>query len=114
MTNIEHSRVFPQTHEDTAAVEASRLEGEVLQDYMGDCENYRSFMEESTWAQGLLDQMVEKGRAEVFHHSWRSVVDQFGDGSWLTKVGCLVKTKEDGAVKARLILWMEGDLESTA
>ena len=102
MTHIEHSNVFPQTHEDTAAVEASRLEGEVLQDYMEDIVNYKSFLDESSKAQELLDHMVEKDRAEVFT-TWQEVVERFGQGARLTKAGCLVKTKEDGAVKARLI-----------
>lgn len=102
MTDIEHSHVFPRTHEDRAAVQASRLEGEVIQDYLGDMMNYKSFMDESSKAQELMDQMVEKDRAEVFS-SWQEVVDRFGPGARLTKAGCLVKTKEDGAVKARLI-----------
>ena len=40
VTEIEHSGVVPRTFEDTASVEASRLEGVVLQDELGDHCNY--------------------------------------------------------------------------
>lgn len=59
---IEYTGVFPRTHEDTASVEASRLEGSVLEDHWGDMENYVSFQQEAERAQDLLDQMVEELR----------------------------------------------------
>ena len=87
---------------DTAAVEASRVEGIVLEDRIGDLTNYRSFVQEVDKAQPLLDEMLDKGRAQLCR-SWEEVVAEVGDKARLTKVGCLVKEKEDGTVKSRLI-----------
>ena len=99
---IAYTGVFPRTHEDTASVEASRLGGSVLEDHWGDMENYVSFQQEAERAQDLLDQMVEKGRAEI-RFSWREVARDFGPSARLTKAGCITKQREDGSVKARLI-----------
>ena len=100
--DIDYTKVFPKTDGDTAAVTASRIEGVVLEDHMGDLENYKSFKDSSDKAQLLLDEMVDKGRATVLH-TWEEVCNTFGPEAQLTKVGCLVKLKEDGAVKSRLI-----------
>lgn len=48
--------------EDTNAVEASRLEGILLQDEMGEHRNYMSFVQAGANAQDLLEKMVEEGR----------------------------------------------------
>ena len=74
----------------------------VLEDRTGDLENYRSFKESSDKAQPLLHEMVEKGRAVVMH-AWEEVCNTFGSDAQLTKIGCLVKQKEDGSCKSRLI-----------
>ena len=101
-SDIQYVGVFPSTMGDTAAVEASRVEGIVLEDRIGDLTNYRSFVQEVDKAQPLLDEMLDKGRAQLCR-SWEEVVAEVGDKARLTKVGCLVKEKEDGTVKSRLI-----------
>ena len=101
-SDIQYVGVFPSTMGDTAAVEASRVEGIVLEDRIGDLTIYRSFVQEVDKAQPLLDEMLDKGRAQLCR-SWEEVVAEVGDKARLTKVGCLVKEKEDGTVKSRLI-----------
>ena len=101
-TDIEHTGVFPRTYEDTSSVEASRLEGVVLQDELGEHSNYKSFNEAGEKAQALLDQMVVDGRAEVVH-TWQEVVDRMGQEARLTKMGCIIKVKEDNTEKVRLV-----------
>ena len=101
-SEIKQVGVFPSTMEDTAAVEASRVEGIVLEDHLGELTNYRSFVQEVDKAQPLLDEMLDKGRAQLCH-SWEEVQTEVGRAARLTKVGCIVKTKEDGTVKSRLI-----------
>lgn len=101
-SEIEHTGVFPQTFEDTASVEASRLEGTVLHDELGEHSNYKSFTDAGEKAQVLLDQMVDDGRAEVAY-SWQEVTEQLGEDARLTKMGCIVKTKEDLTEKVRLV-----------
>ena len=102
VTEIEHSGVVPRTFEDTASVEASRLEGVVLHDELGDHCNYSSFSEAGPKAQVLLEQMVDEGRAEVVH-TWEEVVSRLGPRARLTKMGCMVKIKEDMTEKVRLV-----------
>ena len=82
-THIAYTGVFPKTAEDTASVEASRLEGVVLRDELGQQSNYKSFNDAGQKAQDLLDQMVKDGRAEMAN-SWHEVVDKLGPQARLT------------------------------
>lgn len=100
--DIDYTGVFPKTEEDTGAVEASRLHGELMHDEKEDAMNYASFTKAGDKAQGLLDQMVSQGRARMVH-SWHDVVQQVGPRAQLTKMGCIIKVKEDMSEKVRLI-----------
>ena len=52
--------VFPQTDKDTAAVEASRVEGVIMSDEDMSHSNYVSFNEAGDKGQCILDEMVEQ------------------------------------------------------
>ena len=73
-----------------------------MQDEAEDCVNYGSSVEAGEKAQRLLDEMVEKKRATLAH-SWKEVVDLTGSHAQITKMGCIVKQKDDGTEKVRLI-----------
>ena len=98
---ITNTGIFPATDADSAAVEASRLEGQLLVDTDGSAVNYRSFEEAGGNAQDLLDQMVAAGRSEVFD-AWDQVVEAVGAGR-LTKDGlhCEGKRNWRAQVQAR-------------
>ena len=100
---ITYTGIFPKTEEDTAAVESSRMEGLLMQDFEDECVNYQSFQEAGHKAQELLDKLLHQDRAELFT-SWNDVVNKFGNGARLTKMACIVKTKEDGSEKVRLVV----------
>lgn len=100
---IAWSGAFPQTSEDTAAVEASKLEGRFMEDTAGNHQNYVSFNEAGMKAQKHLDIMVQNGRAECFR-SWEAVVTKYGPECRLTKLACLIKIKDDGTEKVRLVV----------
>lgn len=97
------SGVFPVTSEDTAAVEASRLEGQMMDDLEGKHQNYVSFREAAEKGQEILDDMVMQGRA-VCYYSSQEVLDKVGPNARLTKLGCIIKQKEDGSEKVRIIV----------
>ena len=99
---ITNTGIFPATDADSGAVEASRLEGQLLVDTDGSAVNYRSFEEAGGNAQDLLDQMVAAGRSEVFD-TWDQVVEAVG-AARLTKMACIVKAKETGELKYRLVV----------
>ncbi len=99
---IINTGIFPATDSDSVAVEASRLEGQLLVDVDGLAVNYKSFEEAGSNAQELLDQMVEAGRSEVFN-TWEQVVEAVG-AARLTKMACITKTKETGELKYRLVV----------
>ena len=101
--DIDHTGVFPYVAEDTAAVEASRTGGVFMQDLDGSHVNYKSFSEAGEKAQAQLDKLLDQGRAKLYH-SWEEVMKDLGHKAQLTKVACLVKTKEDGSEKVRLII----------
>ena len=101
--DIDYTGIFPYVAEDTAAVEASRAEGVFMQDMDGSHVNYKSFAEAGEKAQSQLDKLLDQGRAKLYH-SWEEVVADLGNYAQLTKVACLVKTKEDGSEKVRLII----------
>ncbi|CAJ1365705.1 unnamed protein product [Effrenium voratum] len=100
---ITASGAFPLTEEDTAAVEASRLEGRMMDDMDGAHGNYVSFTEAGEKAQNILDDMVALQRAEEFC-SWSEVVKSFGEEARLTKMACIVKQKPSGGEKVRLVV----------
>ena len=101
--DITPSGAFPLVDGDTAAVEASRAEGVMMQDDVGDHANYVSFNEAAEKGQAILDEMVELGRA-VCYYSWNNVVQQLGSAVRLTKLGCIVKLRSDGTEKVRIIV----------
>ena len=102
-SEIDYTGIFPYVAEDTAAVEASRAEGVFMQDLDGGHANYKSFSEAGEKAQSQLDKLLEQQRAKLYH-SWADVVADLGADAQLTKVACLIKTKEDGTEKVRLII----------
>ena len=99
---ITNTGIFPATDADSAAVEASRLEGQLLVDTDGSAVNYRSFREAGANAQELLDQMVAAGRSEVFD-TWEQAVEAVG-AARLTKMACIVKAKETSELKYGLVV----------
>ena len=100
---IENTGIFPETEADSAAVEASRLEGWLQGDADGLSTNYSSFAEAGQPAEELLDQMVTAGRTEVYE-TWEEVQKTFGPEAKLTKLACIVKQKENGELKHRLVV----------
>ena len=100
---ITHTGIFPATTTDSAAVEASRLEGMLQGDFEGKLNNYVSFEEAGQSAEDLLEEMRKAGRTEVFE-SWSQVVEKFGDDAVMTKLACITKLKESGELKHRLVV----------
>ena len=100
---IAHTGVFPSTETDSASVEASRLEGYLTDDAHGSAVNYKSFEEAGQHAQKLLDKLHDEGRSDVFN-TWREVCEAVGDNAKLTRLACVVKQKESGEVKYRLVI----------
>ena len=101
---IENTGIFPETLEDSAAVEASRVEGLLKGDYDGSLKNYVSFEEAGQPAEELLKEMERAGRTEVFA-SWDQVVQKVGPAeAVLTKLACITKLKESGELKHRLVV----------
>ena len=100
---IENTGIFPATEMDSDAIEASRLEGVFVEDFGGEVTNYSSFAEAGAPAEELLQHMVDTGRSEVVH-SWDEVVEKVGLGAKLTKMACIVKMKENGEMKYRLVV----------
>ncbi|CAE7281168.1 Kcnh1, partial [Symbiodinium necroappetens] len=74
---IENTGIFPKTAEDSAAIEASRLQGVLQGDADGTIVNYTSFEEAGEKAQELLDKLNQAGRSEVFD-SWEAVCQAVG------------------------------------
>ena len=100
---IENTGIFPSAEEDSAAVEASRMEGWLQGDADGSATNYSSYAEAGEPAEELLTQMVEADRTEVFQ-SWQEVQQRVGSEAKLTRLACITKTKENGEVKYRLVV----------
>lgn len=80
---IVNTGVFPATMSDSAAVEASRIEGMLQGDAEGKLNNYISFEEAGRPAEELLDEMERAGRADVFE-TWQHVVQCVGEHAVLT------------------------------
>ena len=95
--------MFPRTESDSAAVEASRLEGHLIGDEDGSVVNYKSFLEAGDKAQELLDKLHEEGRSDVVS-TWSEVLELVGPDATLTRMACIVKEKESGEIKYRLIV----------
>ena len=100
---IENTGVFPATQTVSAAIEESRIHGMLATDVDGTATNYSSFQESVAQAQELMDQLVQTGRADKFE-TWQEVVETFGEQAKLTRLACLVKTKETGETKYRLVV----------
>ena len=100
---VENTGIFPATQTVSAAIEESRIHGLLATDVDGTATNYSSFQESMVHAQDLMDQLVQTGRADKFE-TWQEVVDTFGEQAKLTRLACLVKTKETGEIKYRLVV----------
>lgn len=87
---IVNTGVFPATQEDSAAVEASRLEGWLQDDADGHLCNYASFEEAGEPAEELLKTMEENGRSQVVD-TWSEVCQLVGPDAKLTKLAWIVK-----------------------
>lgn len=81
--DIHNSGIFPATDEVSAAIEASRVQGRLIEDSDGSD--------------------VREGRSEVFE-TWEAVKSRFGQEAKLTKLACIVKVKESGETKYRLVV----------
>ena len=100
---ITHTGVFPRTDDVSAAIKAPQVNGILLEDWDGSATNYRSFEEVSERSQAELDRMVAEGRA-VTADTWDEVVQLLGPAAKLTRLACIVKQKDDGSEKVRLIV----------
>ena len=65
--------------------------------------NYTSFEEAGEKAQELLDKLNQAGRSEVFD-SWEAVCQAVGSDAKVTRLACIVKIKENGETKYRLVV----------
>ena len=103
---LEVNTVFPETAEDTKAVEQSR--GFPILTTVEDVEaasNYKSFEEAGKAAEDELERIAQLGYA-IQAGSWSEVVTRVGEGAALTKLGCIQKPRPDGTTKTRLIVDM--------
>ena len=99
--------VFPGVDHDTAAIEASRVFGEMLArnpEPHNEHKNYKSFAEEAAAADEDLERIVREGFAEKFE-SAAAVVQRFG-AFVPAKVAVQAKLRKDGSKKIRLIVDM--------
>eukprot|EP00971_Amphidinium_carterae_P334202 6469348-Amphidinium_carterae.1 len=64
--------------------------------------NYKSVEEEPMLAGEEIDRLIEKGFA-IWMPTWKSVLDKFGS-VLVSKLACIVKTREDGSLKVRNVL----------
>ena len=103
---LEINTVFPETMEDTKAVEQSR--GFPVLTSVEDVEaasNYKSFEEAGKAAEDELERIAQLGYA-IQARNWSEVVTRVGKGAALTKLGCIQKPRPDGTTKTRLIVDM--------
>lgn len=99
--------VFPRVEQDSAAVEASRLFGELLEKENRPLEahvNYRSFYDEAEAADADFDRVVALGYAEKFDTE-AEVRAKFGNVT-PAKVAVVAKLRKDGTKKIRIIVDM--------
>ena len=99
--------VFPGVDHDTAAIETSRVFGEMLAlnpEPHEEHKNYKSFAEEAAAADEDLERIVSEGFAEKFE-SAAAVVQRFGDFI-PAKVAVQAELRKDGSKKIRLIVDM--------
>ena len=92
--------VFPEVDGDTAAVEKSKMIGEM--DAAFSWGNYKSFHEAGEHAKAEVKRVVDSGFAQVFD-DWEEATATLGDDVVVNRLGCVVKTKANGEIKARLV-----------
>ena len=105
---IEPCGIFPETPEDSRAVEASKVFTKMmaLQGANPDWHNnYNSFYEAEDLAEKDVERIFNEGKAERFK-TWEEVVQFTGKEPWLTKMACVLKTKADTTTKVRLVVDM--------
>jgi hypothetical protein len=102
---IKNTGIFPATDKVSANIAASKANGKLVEDWAGDAQNYLSFEEVGAKAQAELDRLVQDARADVVD-TWEQVVQMVGLEAKLTKLACLVKIKDDGSEKIRLLVDM--------
>lgn len=100
---IVNNGIFPATGADSAAVEASRRDGWLQDAIDRTMTNYSSFEEAGYPAEELLQQMEQADRAEVVD-TWQQVEALTGGDAKLTRLACIVKQKENGEYKYRLVV----------
>ena len=92
--------VFPQTWEDTAAVEKSKMyDSEALEASFA---NYRSFLEAGEHSRAEVKRIHEAGFTRAYH-SLDELKQELGQDVVINNLGCMLKTKTSGEVKARLV-----------
>eukprot|EP00435_Cladocopium_sp_Y103_P028266 s2421_g7.t1 len=101
---LETNTVFPETTEDTKAVEMSKMYPLLTGWEEADqAVNYKSFQEAGQDAVQELHRVAELGYATRCT-SWQEVVAYTGNGASLTKLGCIQKTRLDVSTKTRLVV----------
>lgn len=100
---IENTGVFPATDSVSEAILESKLHGHLKGDEDGSPANYVNFYDSVVQAQALPDQLVAEGRSETFSE-WGDVVKLFGSEAKLTRLACIVKLKDSGELKYRLVV----------
>ena len=98
------NQVFPQTQEDTKAVEESKKFPLLTEEFdVDELENYKSFIEAGEAAEEELERITKQGYATKCC-SWEEVTAETGTGASLTRLGCIQKVKPDGSLKTRLVV----------
>ena len=92
--------VFPEVDGDTASVEKSRMIGEM--DAAFSWGNYKSFHEAGEHAKAEVKRVVDAGFVQAFDN-WEEATAALGDDVVVNRLGCVVKTKANGEIKARLV-----------
>ena len=99
--------VFPTVDGDTEAVKKSMQCGQGSQDGAfnapATCSpNYNSFYDAGSHADAEVKRILEKGFTREFD-SWEDLVAELGPDVVVNKLGCVLKVKISGDVKARLV-----------
>ena len=89
--------IFPATDtDDVSQLERWRLVDEEPSS------NYKSVEEAVELSGAEVDRLIEKGHA-VKYESWQDVIEALGE-VLVSKLACIVKTREDGTLKVRNVL----------
>ena len=64
--------------------------------------NYKSFHDAGEHAQSEVERIVNSGFAQEFNN-WKEATAELGTDTVVNRLGCVVKTKANGDIKARLV-----------